>query len=104
MCHLPSLPLIHSSAFSVLGQICGEQICACLISARKTKQLDATTMFTYSHANTSLGQSERAYYLSYFINVLGQSNFYPYKLFLGRGQATLQVKVFSWLPFGNQLF
>ena len=25
-------------------------------------------MFTYSHANTSLGQSERAYYLSYFIN------------------------------------
>ena len=26
-----------------------------------------TTMFTYSHANTPLGQSERAYYLSYFI-------------------------------------
>ena len=24
-----------------------------------------TTMFTYSHANTPLGQSERAYYLSY---------------------------------------
>ena len=24
-------------------------------------------MFTYSHANTPLGQSERAYYLSYFI-------------------------------------
>ena len=23
-------------------------------------------MFTYSHANTPLGQSERAYYLSYF--------------------------------------
>ena len=38
-----------------------------MISARKTKQLDATTMFTYSHANTALGQSERAYYLSYFI-------------------------------------
>ena len=38
-----------------------------MISARKTKQLDATTMFTYSHANTPLGQSERAYYLSYFI-------------------------------------
>ena len=29
---------------------------------------DVTTMFTYSHANTPLGQSERAYYLSYFIN------------------------------------
>ena len=26
-----------------------------------------TTVFTYSHANTPLGQSERAYYLSYFI-------------------------------------
>ena len=26
-----------------------------------------TTMFTYSHANTPLGQSERTYYLSYFI-------------------------------------
>ena len=39
-----------------------------MISARKTKQLDATTMFTYSHANTALGQSEHAYYLSYFIN------------------------------------
>ena len=25
-------------------------------------------MFTYSYANTPLGQSERAYYLSYFIN------------------------------------
>ena len=41
---------------------------ACVISARKAKHLDATTMFTYSHANTPLGQSERAYYLSYFIN------------------------------------
>jgi len=27
-----------------------------------------TTMFTYSHATTPLDQSERAYYLSYFIN------------------------------------
>ena len=26
-----------------------------------------TTMVTYSHASTPLGQSERAYYLSYFI-------------------------------------
>ena len=33
----------------------------------QAKQLDATTMFTYSRANTPLGQSERAYYLSYFI-------------------------------------
>ena len=43
------------------------KIRACVISARKAKQLDATTMFTYSHANTPLGQSERTYYLSYFI-------------------------------------
>ena len=45
------------------------QIRACMISARKAKRLDATTMFTYSHANTPLGQSERSYYLSYFINI-----------------------------------
>ena len=38
-----------------------------MISARKAKQIDVTTMFTYSHANTPLGQSEHAYYLSYFI-------------------------------------
>ena len=43
------------------------QIRACVISARKAKHLDATTMFTYSHANIPLGQSERAYYLSNFI-------------------------------------
>ena len=30
-----------------------------------------TIMFTYSHANTPLGQSERAYYLSYFIKLNG---------------------------------
>ena len=34
---------------------------------QKAKQLDATTMFTYSYANTPLGQSERVHYLSYFI-------------------------------------
>ena len=41
---------------------------ACMITARKAKHLDATTMCTYSHANITLAQSERAYYLSYFIN------------------------------------
>ena len=39
-----------------------------MITARKAKHLDVTTMFTYSHANITLAQSERAYYLSYFIN------------------------------------
>ena len=36
------------------------------MSALKAKPLDVTTMFTYSHEK-SLGQSERVYYLSYFI-------------------------------------
>ena len=31
--------------------------------------LHHTSVFTYSHTNTPLGQSERAYYLSYFINL-----------------------------------
>ena len=46
-----------------------------MISALKAKHLGATTMFTYSHANTPLGQSERAYYLSYFINANVNVNF-----------------------------
>ena len=46
------------------------QIRACVISARKAKHLDATTMLTYSHANTPLGQSECMYYLSYFISFI----------------------------------
>ena len=44
------------------------QIRACVIGTRKAKHLDVTTMFTYSPANTPLGQAECAYYLSYFIN------------------------------------
>ena len=35
--------------------------------AGETRKRDVTTMFTYSHANTPRGQSERGYYLSYFI-------------------------------------
>ena len=35
------------------------QIRACVISARKANHFDVTSMFTYSHANTPLGQSER---------------------------------------------
>ena len=45
------------------------QIGACVVSARKAIHLDVTTMFTYSHANTPLGQSEGAYFLSYFMTV-----------------------------------
>ena len=43
------------------------QIRAWVFSAREAKHLGVTTIFTYSHANTPLGQSERAYYLFYFI-------------------------------------
>ena len=39
-----------------------------MISALKAKHLDVTTTLTYSHTNTPLGQSGRAYYLYYFIN------------------------------------
>ena len=37
------------------------QIHACMIIMRKAKHLDATTMFTYSHANMPVGQSECEY-------------------------------------------
>ena len=39
-----------------------------MITARKAKHLDPTTMFIYSHANITLAQSEHVHYLSYFIN------------------------------------
>ena len=34
---------------------------------RGNRKRDVSTMVTYSHASTPLGQSKRAYYLSYFI-------------------------------------
>ena len=40
---------------------------------RGNRKRDITTMVTYSHATTPLGQSERAYYLSYFINRFGHT-------------------------------
>ena len=43
-----------------------------MISARKAKHLDVTTMFTYSNANTPLSQSVHVYYLSYLIIVNGR--------------------------------
>ena len=39
-----------------------------MITTRKAKHLEATTMITYSCANTPVAQSERVHYLSYFIN------------------------------------
>jgi len=43
------------------------QICACMIITCTAKHFEVATVCTYSRANTLLGQSERAYYLSYFI-------------------------------------
>ena len=37
------------------------------LSMWRVYSLHHTSVFTYSHANTPLGQSERTYYLSYFI-------------------------------------
>ena len=42
---------------------------------RGNRKRDVTTMVTYSHATTSLGQSERAYYLSYFITCFNKCCF-----------------------------
>ena len=55
---------VNLSSFSTKNLF---QILACVISAQKAKQVDLITMFTYPHANTPLGQSERVYYLSYFV-------------------------------------
>ena len=45
---------------------------------RGNRKRVVTTMVTYSHASTPLGQSERAYYLlSYFIKAYAAINFMP---------------------------
>ena len=42
------------------------------LSMWRVCNLHHTSVFTYSHANTPLGQSERVYYLSYFIRADSQ--------------------------------
>ena len=44
------------------------------LSMWRVYNLRHTTVFTYSHANTPLGQSERAYYHSYFMNTTGSKS------------------------------
>ena len=51
---------VNLSSFSTQNLF---QIRACVISSRKAKHIDVTTMITCCHENTPLGQSERAYYL-----------------------------------------
>ena len=58
-------------------------------------------MFTYSHANTPLGQSERAYYLSYFVVINAKDielfrnksvyKFYPLKALIILEQVSTSV-------------
>ena len=43
-----------------------------VISEQKAKHFDATTMFTYSHANMPLGQSVLSYMLFYKLFWLNQ--------------------------------
>ena len=50
-----------------------------------------TTMFTYSHANTPVGQSERAYYLSYFIYIYLFIYLYLYIM-------RTQFRALPWVP------
>ena len=58
---------VNLSSFSTQNL---SQFRTCVISARKAKHLDVTTLFTYSRANMPLGQSDCAYCLSYFYKML----------------------------------
>ena len=62
-----------------------------MISARKAKHLDVTSMFTYSHANTPLGQSVHVYYLSYFIIVNGRYRVHQNLCLIVRGIGTFLI-------------
>jgi len=55
--------------------------------------LHHTSVFTYSHANTPLGQSERAYYLSYFIKGNGYEGRQTSKVLNNRGSYNLKVPI-----------
>ena len=47
---------------------------------RGNRKRDVTTMVTYSHASTPLGQSERLYYLSYFVKNVGEKPAHPLRI------------------------
>ena len=55
---------------------------------------DVTTMVTYSHASTPLGQSERAYYLGYFIKKIQTQK----KNLKGRIRHDILTKVYCVKP------
>ena len=50
---------LNSLIFVLKSETNGFEMC------RGNRKRDVTTMVTYSHATTPLGQSERAYYLRY---------------------------------------
>ena len=68
-----------------------------MISARKVKHLDVTTMFTYSHANTPLGPSEPAYYLSYFIMI-----HIKYVVFMSLWPHSSRILISNWPRRGGR--
>ena len=65
---------LNSLIFVLESETNGFEMC------RGNRKRDVTTMVTYSHATTPLGQSERAYYLSYFIK-LNSTRYGVYHLF-----------------------
>ena len=66
------------------------------LAREKQTHLDVTAMFIYSHANTPLGQSERAYYLSYstFTDIFS----YVFIWHLASGSGDLN----PWIPVAVQ--
>ena len=66
---------------------------------RGNRKRDVTTMVTYSHATTPLGQSERAYYVSYFIIKNSITLYYTVdKIIASLWDVSLQLP--SWILVG----
>ena len=65
--------------------------------------LHHTSVFTYSHANTPLGQSERAYYLSYFINIYITVNVFQTQAGSFLFFCKIEAEVLFWLFLGYSI-
>ena len=68
---------------------------------RGNRKRDVATMGTYSHASTPLGQSECAYYLSYFIKRNDESNILT-KTYL-RPSDLRKICKENWVGWGGSL-
>ena len=63
-------------------------------------------MFTYSHANTPLSQSERAYYLTYFIMTNGTPFTYLVELFISLTNCCkcIVFRIWMWITKPERFF